>query len=133
MSSAGGSNAARRLYVWNGAEDMSDPFNGVSTREHFEEIIARIERSITEQITALRQDIKHLQDNYVTRQEHEASKISLEREVARLERAIERTEAISKDDLEDFKKDQADDRRSMFALVAFVFGAIEFLSRVVIK
>lgn len=112
---------------------MPDPFNGVTTREHFEEIIARIERSITEQIMALRQDIKHLQDNYITRQEYEVVKLSLEREIARLDREIERVEKTADDDLEAFKDDQADEKRNMFALVAFVFGAIEFLSRVVIK
>lgn len=59
--------------------------NGVSTRDHLESIIVRLEGSLKEQIAELRDDIKHMQANYVTRAEHKLIVDFLREELERVE------------------------------------------------
>ena len=116
---------------------MNDNTNGVSTREHIENIIARIEGSVKEQIGALREDIKHLQNNYVTRHEHDTVVDTLRRDIERLDReqreGLGRVEQIAGEELKEFKDDLRSDQNRLLGLLAAGLAVFEFLSKVVIK
>lgn len=113
------------------------PSNGISTKEYIEEILSRIEGSVNQQISGLREDIKHLQNNYITRHEHDAVVGQMQRDIERLEReqrdGLGRVEKLASEELKEFKDDLRGDQNRMLGVLAFAIGAIEFVSRIVIK
>jgi hypothetical protein len=113
------------------------PSNGVSTREHIEQIIARIERSVTEKFDALREDIKHLQANYVTRHEYDAVVGQLQRDVERLDReqraSFSHAEKTASDELREFKDDLRADQNRLFAVIGVGFAILQIILSLLIK
>jgi hypothetical protein len=59
--------------------------NGVSTKDHLEAIIVRLEASVRDQVAELRNDIKLMQSNFVSRAEHDLVTQFLKSEIARTE------------------------------------------------
>lgn len=107
-----------------------DPSNGVSIRDHIEQIFVRFESTVKEQINALREDVKHLQNNYVTRSEFDLKNSVLEREIQRLDRDQREGFKVLDDEvagaIEDLKEDIRADRNRTLAIAGFCIGVFEF-------
>lgn len=111
--------------------------NGVSTREHVEVVVFRVEQTLKQQIDGLRSDIEMLQRNYVTRAEFDSVRTSLQREIDRVERqGADRMREV-KDDiatrLSEFKTDVTKHQERSLVIIGMVMTLVSFVVQMVVN
>ena len=115
----------------------AEPVDGVSIREHIEQIVARIEVSFAEKIGELREDVKHMQSNYIMRSEHDLSIKQLSREIERLDRdQREGFKALDEEQAQAIRELKDDIRSGVnraLGVAGFAVGVFEFIMKFVAK
>lgn len=101
---------------------MSTDSNGVSTREHLEAVLQRVESTVKDQLS----DVKA---TYVPRSEYHAQVTSIYRELDRVDRDNERRVGELRDDINAVREDVVNENRKNLAIIGIVISVIEFAIR----
>jgi len=100
--------------------------NGVSTKDHLVALIEQLKDSITDQIAELRDDIKYMQTNFVTRAEHDLI-------VSFLKKEIDRVERESRNQLRDYLDSREKHAAKMIGISAIIASIVVAIIETVIS